>query len=301
MRVFVTGATGFVGSAIVRNLIAAGHEVLGLTRSDAGAATLASMGAGIHRGALEDPESLREGTRRADAVIHTAFNHDFSRFLENCAEDQRAIEAMGSVLEGSRRPMLVTSGLALLAPGRIATEADKPSRDFPRASEVAAEAVAARGVRASSVRLAPSTHGAGDHGFVPHLIGLAREKGVSAYISDGLNRWPGVHRLDAARLYRLALEQGVESGPYHAVADEGVPFKEIAEVIGRRLGVPVASRTPDEANDHFGWFARFAAMDVPTSSTRTRTALGWTPEEPGLIADLDQPHYFEAGSNARLG
>jgi nucleoside-diphosphate-sugar epimerase len=294
MRVFVTGATGFVGSAIVRDLIASGHQVLGLTRSDSGAQMLASLGAEIHRGSLEDPESLRDGARRADAVIHTAFNHDFSRFLENCTEDKRAIEAMGAVLEGSERPMLVTSGLASLAPGRIATEADRPSRDFPRASEVAAEAVAARGVRASSVRLAPSTHGTGDHGFVPHLIGLAREKGVSAYVGDGLNRWPGVHRLDAARLYRLALEQGVESGPYHAVDDEGVPFKEIAEVIGRRLDVPVVSKTPEEANDHFGWFARFAAMDAPTSSARTRAALGWKPEQPGLIADLDRPVYFGA-------
>jgi nucleoside-diphosphate-sugar epimerase len=294
MRVFVTGATGFVGSAIVRDLLASGYQVLGLTRSDAGAQTLASLGAEIHRGSLEDVDSLRTGARQADAVIHTAFNHDFSRFALNCAEDKQAIEAMGSVLEGSRRPMLVTSGLASLAPGRTATEADRPSGDFPRASEMAAEAVSARGVRASSVRLAPSTHGTGDHGFIPHLIGLAREKGVSAYIGNGLNRWPGVHRLDAARLYRLALERGVESGPYHAVDDEGVPFKQIAEVIGRRLGVPVVSRTPEEAGDHFGWFARFAAMDAPTSSARTRSALGWKPEQPGLIADLDRPDYFSS-------
>jgi len=250
------------------------------------------MGAEVHRGSLENPESLRDGARRVDAVIHTAFNHDFSRFAENCADDRRAIEAIGAVLEGSRRPMLVTAGLALLAPGRIATEADKASPDFPRVSETAAAAVASRGVRISTVRLAPSTHGAGDHGFVPHLIGLAREKGVAAYIGDGNNRWPGVHRLDAARLYRLALEQGVESGPYHAVDDEGVSFKAIAEVIGRRLGVPVVSKTPEEASEHFGWFARFAGMDIPSSSARTRSALGWKPEQPGLIADLDQPGYF---------
>ncbi len=292
MRIFVTGATGFVGSAIVRELIASGHRVLGLARSEAGANAVIAMGAQVHHGALSDLESLRDGVRQADAVIHTAFNHDFSKFLENCAEDRRAIETMGVELEGSNRPMLVTSGFGSLAPGRLATEADGPPTGYPRASEEAAVAVAARGVRASVVRLAASTHGEGDHGFVPRLIAIAREKGVAAYIGDGANRWPGVHRLDAARLYRLAIEQGATNGPYHAVADEGVTVRTIAELIGRRLGLPVVSKTHEEAAEHFGWLARFAAMDMPASSTRTRSALGWQPEHAGLIADLDQDHYF---------
>ena len=294
MQVFVTGATGWVGSAVVKELMAAGHRVLGLARSDPGADALKSTGALVHRGSLADLESLRSGARESDAVIHTAFNHDFSKFAENCAEDERAIEALGSVLEGSNRPLLVTSGVALLSPGRTATEADAPPANspIPRKSETATEALVKRGVTASSIRLAPSVHGHGDHGFVPILIGIARATGVSAYIGDGLNRWPAVHRLDAARVYRLALERGVKGERFHAVAEEGVPFLEIAEVIGRRLNIPVVSKSPAEAAKHFGWFAMFAGIDAPASSARTRAELGWKPEQPGLIADVDHPAYF---------
>ena len=290
MRVFVTGATGWVGSVVIEELIGTGHHVTGLARSDDKAAALAATGAAVVRGTLDDLETLRSAASAADAVIHTAFNHDFSRFAENAAQDERAIETMGGALMGSDRPLLVTGGVALLAPGRLATEADVPPDipSYPRKSEAAARVLAERGVRATTIRLSPSVHGLGDHGFMPILIGVAREKGVSAYIGEGLNRWPGVHRRDAGRLYRLVLEHGATEPAYHGVADEGVPFKDIAGVIGRRLGLPVEQREPD----HFGWFAGFAGMDMPASSARTRSLLGWEPIGADLLTDLDQPGYY---------
>jgi nucleoside-diphosphate-sugar epimerase len=296
MRVFVTGATGFVGSAVVKELIGAGHSVLGLARNDANAKKLEEAGAEVHRGDLNDLKSLQSGAEKADAVAHLGFIHDFSRFAEVCAVDKTAIETIGEVLVGSTRPLVVTSGLALLAPGRPATEQDSPMPGFPRLSEATAEALTQRGVRASTVRLPPTTHGAGDHGFVPRLIDIAREKDVAAYVGDGTNHWAAGHRLDAAVIYRLALEKAAAGARYHAVSDEGVPMREIAAVIGKRLGVPVVSKTQEEAAEHFGFLGMFVGMDIQGSSKWTQQELGWKPKQPGLLADLDQEAYFAGAS-----
>jgi nucleoside-diphosphate-sugar epimerase len=296
MRVFITGATGFIGAAVVKELVNAGHQVLGLARSDVGAESLIAAGAQVHRGSLEDLESLRSGASASDGVIHLAFIHDFTKFQANCETDRRAIEALGRALIGSDRPLIVTSGTAVVAPGRRATEEDAPacsSASIPRvASEEAAAAVAARGVRVSVVRL-PQVHDQHKQGLITYAIDLAREKRVSAFVGDGKNRWPAVHLLDAAHLYRLALEKGSAKACYHAVAEEGVPLREIAAVIGRRLNLPVVAKSPEEAVDHFGWLGMFAALDCPASSALTREGLGWNPVGPALIPDLERARNLE--------
>ena len=291
MKVFVTGASGFVGTAVVQELLRAGHQVLGLARSDESAQALTAAGAEVHQGSLDDPASLQAGAAASDGVIHLAFNHDFSQYQAAAATDHRAIEAMGEVLANSQRPLVVTSGLAGFAAGRLATEQDKPAAGA-RTSEQAALALVPQGVRASVVRLAASVHDAGDHGFVPYLIEVARQKGEAAYLGEGLNRWPAVHRLDAAHLFRLALEQGKAGACYHGVADEGIAFRDLAIVIGQHLGVPVVSKPLAEATDHFGWMGRFAALDLAASSALTQQWLGWHPTHAGLLADLAQGDYF---------
>jgi nucleoside-diphosphate-sugar epimerase len=298
MRIFVTGATGFIGSAVVRELIGAGHQVLGLARSDVGVKSLTSAGAQIHRGDLEDMESLRSGAAASDAVIHTAFRHDWSRFAESCELDKRAIETIGGVLQGSSRPLIVTSGIGV-AQGRIATEDDPPlsaSPSLPRASEATAVALMERGVNVSVMRL-PQVHNTVKQGLVTPLVAIARAKGVSAYVGDGQNRWPAVHVLDAAILYRLALEKGVAGARYHAIAEEGVPLKEIANTIGHGLNVPVTSISREQAQEHFGFFGFFAGRDSPASSAQTRKELGWNPTGPDLITDLENMRYFETDAD----
>jgi nucleoside-diphosphate-sugar epimerase len=317
MRVFVTGATGFIGSAVVKELVSGGHKVTALARSEAAAAALKAAGAEPHRGTIDDLESLRQGAAKADGVIHLAYVHDLAhvslsgrlriflgglptkipeRFgaLINDMEN-RAIEALGRALAGTDRPLIVTAGIAFVAPGKVATEDTKAplASAMPRGSEQAALALCAHGVRVSVVRLPLSVHGAGDHGFVPTLIGIARKKGVSAKINGGRNRWSAVHRQDAARLFRLVLENGTKGAVYHGVAEEGVPFSDIATVIGRRLGLAVVDKSEKEASKHFSWFSMFAGVDAPATSARTRTELGWEPTQPGLISDIDQPGYFK--------
>jgi nucleoside-diphosphate-sugar epimerase len=293
MRVFVTGASGWVGSAVVPELIGAGHHVVGLARSEASADALEAAGAEVHRGSLEDLDSLREGAAKADGVIHLAFVHDFDRYEAANQVDRQAIESMGAALAGSDRPMVVASGVATTAEGRPATENDPPRPGFPRSPATTLTlALAERGVRSSVVRLAPTVHGRGDHGFVATLVRLARERGVAGYVGDGSNVWSAVHRSDAARVFCLVLEQAPAGSVWHAVADEGVPTRTIAEAIGRHLDVPVVSVPPGAAADHFGWLGRFWASDNPTSSALTRRRLGWHPTGPSLLDDLDEGHYF---------
>jgi nucleoside-diphosphate-sugar epimerase len=310
MRVFVTGASGWIGSAVVPELLGAGHQVVGLARSDAAAAAIGAAGAEVQRGGLDDLDTLGSAAAASDGVIHLAFKHDlaFTGDFEGAAEaDRRAIQTLGEALVGSDRPFLIASGTLGLAPGRVATEREMPDLDsatrlltggpaIRAANAQMTLALASRGVRSSVVRLPPTNHGDGDNGFMATLVSIARDKGVSGYIGDGTNRWPAVHRLDSARLFRVAVETAPAGSALHAVADEGVPIREVAEVIGRHLDVPVLSISPEDAGEHFTWLAGFLGLDSPASSALTRELLGWQPTHPGLIDDLDQGHYFHNGS-----
>jgi nucleoside-diphosphate-sugar epimerase len=294
MRVFLTGATGFIGSRIVPELLQAGHQVIGMTRSDQGAQRLAAAGAEVHHGTLEDLGSLRSGAAKADGVIHVAFDHDFSNFAANCEKDRRVIEALGAELKGSDRPLIITSGTGMgsAGPGKPAVEdIFDASHPNPRsASEIAGNALLAQGVNVSVMRL-PQVHDTVKQGLITPLVEIARANGVSAYIGDGSNRFPAAHVTDVARLYRLALERSERGARYHAVAEEGIPVRRVAEVLGKGLGLPVKSLSPDQAQDHFGWMAMFAAMDLWASGAKTQERLDWRPTGPGLIADLEQMRY----------
>ena len=302
MRVFVTGATGFIGSATVRDLLAAGHQVLGLARNDANAEALAKVGVDVHRGELTDTDSLVAGAKACDGVIHTAFIHDFSQFMANIETDRLAVTAMAGALEGTGKPLVISSGTLMVATqgpfgaahARPATEADSAAdpNNGRAAAETLLAAAAERGVRGSAIRLSPTVHGAGDKGFIPMIIAAAREKGVSAYVGEGANRWPAVHRLDAARLFRLAVESAAPGVRLHAATEEGIPMRAIAEAIGEGLGVPVRSLTPEEAPAHFGFLGGFVAFDNPISSAVTRSSLGWRPEQPDLLTDMRENGYF---------
>lgn len=292
MRIFVTGASGFIGSAVVAELIGAGHQVVGLARSDSSARAVTDAGAEVCRGSLDDPDSLRRAAESCDGAIHLAYRHDFTDFAAGAELDRRSIEVIGGALAGSDRPLVVAGGILWLAPGKTLTEDQPAPPELPRFSEAAVLGFTHRGVRTAVVRLPPSVHGAGDHGFVPRLIDVGREKGVSAYVGDGTNRWPSVHRLDAARVFRLAVESAPAGSVLQAVDDQGVPARSIAETIGRHLEVPVTSVAVDEAYDHFGWIGPLFSADAPATSERTRERLGWRPTRAGLLADLDAGHYF---------
>lgn len=296
MRVLVTGATGYIGTAVINELLGAGHAVLGVARSDAGAHALVARGIDVHRGDLTEPQTLAEGARSCDAVAHTAFIHDFSRFEENIEIERVAVEAMLDALAGSDKPMVISSGLLMMRPGAMLTETDAGANSGRGATENMVLAAAGRGVRTAAIRLAPTVHSQDDRGFTPRLIDIARQSGVAAYIGEGANRWPAVHRLDAARLYRLALEKGSPGARYHAVGDEGVPTRQIAEAIGRHLNLPVKSIAADKAAEHFGFLGMFFGVDAPASAHVTRAELGWTPREAGLLAGLATDAYYQDAS-----